>query len=93
MKTIKKLSEKIIGLVLVFFLAFSFCASNISAANVGWTLKCDPKLHPNYNKIRCEESGITTKTTTTIHVNNVGGGAELYLYSSNILSHPFFFVF
>ena len=74
------------GMVLALLLAFSFCVPNVSAANVGWTLKCDPKLNYYYNKISTDLTVTTTKKTTTIHVNNVGGGAEVFLYSTNGIS-------
>jgi hypothetical protein len=84
-----KLKGRILSLILVCALAFQFCATESLAATKSWGLRYVYGAPTSEYVSSWSKSVTTTKKTTKVTVDKVGGNAEIFAYSSNGISALF----
>ncbi len=84
-----KLKGRLLSFMLIFALAFQFCAIESSAASKNWSLRYVYGAPSSEQKLIWEKTVTTTKKTTKVTVDEVGGSAEIFAYSSNGISSLF----
>lgn len=85
-----KLKGRLLSFMLIFALAFQFCAIESSAASKNWSLRYVYGAPSSEQELRWEKTVTTTKKTTKVTVDEVGGGAKIFAYSSNGISALFY---
>lgn len=81
---------KKLGTVILTLLAVvSLNCMTAEAASTSWDLRYIPHAGSSANKTSWGKFVITTSTKTTMKVNEVGGGAKIFVYTDNGISSLF----
>ncbi len=78
-----KLWKKMVCLAMACAVCFQLCDSTAFAASVSWRLHHSPTGSPGENVLSWSTTKVTKLSTTTVKVNNVGGGSWIQARTSN----------
>lgn len=81
----KKISTLIMALAMVSAIAAT-TGMEAKAATASWSLRYVQHAESSANKTTWAKYVNTTTTTTTMKISKVGGGAQVYAYTSNGIS-------
>ena len=85
----EKIIRKITGIILASTAVFFLCTTDSFADTADWRLRYIQGAPSSEYKGSWSKMDKTTKTTTKAVVNKVGGGAEIFVYSSTGISSLF----
>lgn len=85
----KSIFQKIIAAALVVLIGLQLSAADAQAAIVNWNLRYVKYAPTSEQKFSWQTRVKTTDTTTKVKVNQVGGGAIIWVYATNGMAAMF----